>query len=216
VTPLVLTKIANDPRQPVGFSRLARSTPKANVRVGPSDSLSLTIFEAAAGGLFIPDQAGSRPGNFVQMPNQEVDRDGNISVPYAGGAIHVVGRTVREIQLEIEERLRATAAIRPQVIVTINARVYAVVNVLGEVTTASQISLPVGGLKLLGALAKAGGAKYPNYESLITLQRHGRVEYAFLSDVVKDPRENIQLIPGDDIYVSREQRAFLARELADS
>jgi polysaccharide export outer membrane protein len=65
-------------------------------------------------------------------------------------------------------------------------------------------------LKLLAVLARAGGTRFPNYESLITLQRRGRVEHALLSTVVKDPRENIQLLPGDDVYVSREPRAFLA------
>ena len=210
LTPFVLSKIANEPDQPVGFSRLAKAAPTADVRVGPSDKLSLTIFEAAAGGLFIPDQAGARPGNFVQMPSQEVDKDGNISVPYVGGEIQVVGRTVRDIQLEIEDRLRATAAIRPQVVVTIEQRLSAVVSVLGEVYQPSQVQLPAGGLKLLAALARSGGSKYPNFETYITLQRRGRIEHAFLSDIVKNPRENIQLASGDDIYVAREQRAFIA------
>ena len=41
-------------------------------------------FEAAAGGLFIPAEAGVRPGNYVTLPNQPVDTKGFISVPYAG------------------------------------------------------------------------------------------------------------------------------------
>jgi polysaccharide export outer membrane protein len=209
LTPFIIDKLANDPDQPIGFSRLAQAAPPANVRVGPSDTLSLTIFEAAAGGLFIPNDAGSRPGNFVQIPVQEVDRDGNISVPYGGGAVHVVGRTLREIQAEIEDRLRPSA-IRPQVIVTMNSRLSSVVNIQGEIYTPSQVPLPPGGLKILAVLARAGGTRFPNYESLITLQRRGRVEHALLSTIVKDPHQNIQLEPGDDVYVSREPRAFLA------
>ena len=34
------------------------------------------IFEAAAGGLFIPAEAGVRPGNFVTLPNQPIDTKG--------------------------------------------------------------------------------------------------------------------------------------------
>lgn len=208
LTPQIMSKFGGGPDQPVGFSRLARATAPASVRVGRSDTLSLTVFEAAAGGLFIPDQSGSRSGNSVQIPSQEVDQDGNISVPYVGGPIRVVGRTVREIQADIEDRLRPNA-IRPQVIVSISKRLSSVVNVLGDVYSPSQITLPVSGLKILPALTLAGGARHPNYESLITLQRRGRVERALLSTIVKNPRENIELAPGDDLYVAREQRAFV-------
>jgi polysaccharide export outer membrane protein len=70
------------------------------IKFGIGDVVSVTIFEAAAGGLFIPAEAGVRPGNFVTLPNQNVDIDGNISVPYAG-AIKAVGHTPSEIQAEI-------------------------------------------------------------------------------------------------------------------
>jgi polysaccharide export outer membrane protein len=46
--------------------------------------VSVTIFEAEAGGLFVPSEAGARPGNFVTLPEQIVDSNGNITVPYAG------------------------------------------------------------------------------------------------------------------------------------
>ena len=37
--------------------------PSANITFGIGDVVSVTIFEAAAGGLFIPLEAGVRPGN---------------------------------------------------------------------------------------------------------------------------------------------------------
>ena len=111
---------------------------------------------------------------------------------------------------EIDAGRLQSIAIRPQVLVTIDHRLSSVVNVQGEVYTPSQIPLPSGGLKILPALARAGGSRYPNYESVITLQRHGRVERALLSTIVKKPRENIELAPGDDLYVTREPRIFLA------
>jgi len=58
--------------------------PPPEIRFGIGDVLGVTIFEAAAGGLFIPAEAGVRPGNFVTLPNQPVDTKGMISVPYAG------------------------------------------------------------------------------------------------------------------------------------
>ena len=41
--------------------------------------MSVTIFEAEARGLFVPSEAGARPGNFVMLPEQIVDSNGNIT-----------------------------------------------------------------------------------------------------------------------------------------
>ena len=79
------------------------------------DVVSVTIFEAAAGGLFIPAEASVRPGNFVTLPNQEVDNNGNISVPYAGN-IRAKGRTPVEVQQAIVDALK-NRAIEPQAVV---------------------------------------------------------------------------------------------------
>ena len=45
-----------------GAIRLGRDS----YRIG--DMVSVTIFEAEAGGLFVPSEAGARPGNFVMLP----------------------------------------------------------------------------------------------------------------------------------------------------
>src|SRR5262245_53752270 len=70
--------------------------PPPTIRFGIGDVVSVTIFEASAGGLFIPAEAGVRPGNFVQLPNQNVDSAGNITVPYAG-AVKAANRTPSEV-----------------------------------------------------------------------------------------------------------------------
>jgi polysaccharide export outer membrane protein len=64
-------------------------------------------------------------------------------------------------------------------------------------------------LRVLAAIARAGGAKYPGYETVVTLQRKGRTEQANLSAIARDPSQNIQLAPEDVIYVSQEPRAFM-------
>src|SRR5262249_8658102 len=51
---------------------------------GMGDIVGVTIFEASAGGLFTPGEAGVRPGIFIPIPPQAVDVHGNISIPYAG------------------------------------------------------------------------------------------------------------------------------------
>jgi len=66
--------------------------PPPEIKFGIGDIVSVTVFEAAAGGLFIPIEAGVRPGNFVTLPEQPVDTAGNISVPYAGPFPRRAGR----------------------------------------------------------------------------------------------------------------------------
>ena len=81
--------------------------PPSEIKLGIGDVVSVTIFEAAPGGLFVPNEAGARPGNFVTLPNQIVDSKGNITVPYAG-AIRGAGRTPSEVQQAIVEALTAS------------------------------------------------------------------------------------------------------------
>lgn len=97
----------------------------------------------AAGGLFIPNDAGSRPGNFISLPNQTVDREGNISVPYAG-KIRATGRNVEDVQSEIEERL-ANRAIEPQVLITKISSRSAQASVLGDVKEPTKVQLSGSG-----------------------------------------------------------------------
>jgi hypothetical protein len=52
--------------------------PPPRVTLGIGDVVSVTIFEAKRGGLLIPSESGARPGNFVTLPNQVVDTNGNI------------------------------------------------------------------------------------------------------------------------------------------
>jgi protein involved in polysaccharide export with SLBB domain len=81
----------------------SQSPPRITLGIG--DVVSVTIFEAEPGGLFIPSEPGARPGNFVTLPNQIVDTNGNITVPYAG-TIRALGRTPSEVQEAINEALR--------------------------------------------------------------------------------------------------------------
>jgi polysaccharide biosynthesis/export protein len=179
----------------------------SDIRIGRGDLIGVTIFEASAGGLFIPQEAGSRAGNFVQIPNQQVDAAGNITVPYAG-TVHVLGRKASDVSKTISDKL-ASRAIEPQVVVSIAERRGNDVSVLGEVNTPARFPLDPGGIQILGAIARAGGPKIPPYEAVLTLQRGGQTHQAVMTSVLKSPEQNIALVPGDIVYVSREPRVFL-------
>ena len=129
--------------------------PPPAFQFGVGDVVSVTIFEAAAGGLFIPAEASVRPGNFVTLPNQEVDNNGNISVPYAGN-IRAKGRTPVQVQRAIVDALK-NRAIEPQAVVSLATQRTSLVTVLGDVIRPGVLNAVPAGERILDSIARAGG-----------------------------------------------------------
>lgn len=179
-----------------------------DVTIGVGDILTVTVYEAQAGGLFIPREAGVRPGNFVDIPRQQVDQSGDINIPYAG-AIKVAGLTPRAVSAIIRERLK-DRAIDPQAIVAVAEQRGNQISVLGEVNTALRFPIDPGGIRLMGAIARAGGPKNPSYETTITIKRNGRTYDEFMSNVVHRPEEDVFLAPGDVVFLTKIPRVFMA------
>jgi polysaccharide biosynthesis/export protein len=178
-----------------------------NIRISVGDVVTVTIFEATSGGLFIPSEAGARAGNFVQVPSQQVDSSGFIDVPYAG-SIKVAGSTARSASSIIAKRL-ASRAIEPQVVLSLNERKGNNVSVMGEVNLPARFPLDPGGVRLMGAIAKAGGSKHPAYETIVTIQRGTNTYRSTLSSIVRSSSQNIEIYGGDTIYLSREPKYAL-------
>lgn len=177
-------------------------------RIGVGDVLDISIFEADTGGLFTGAPAATRLGNAITLPSQEVDREGLVVVPYAG-RVRAAGSTPAELAALITSRLKAQA-LDPQVVVGFAARHAGSVSVLGDVNTSTHFCLDSGGERLLGALARAGGPRSPDYETRISLERGGVVGQVKLSDITTDPSDNIEIVPGDTLYVSRRPDYFIA------
>jgi polysaccharide biosynthesis/export protein len=183
-----------------------RSRPR-DVRFGIGDIVSVTIFEASSGGLFIPAEAGVRPGNFISIPNQAVDVNGNISVPY-GGAIRARGRTQVELQQAIVDSLK-DRAIEPQAIVSIVDQRTSLITVLGDVARPSRIPAQLTPERMLDAISRAGGTSAPGPDAWVMLERDGRRALSPFGALVYEPANNIFVHPNDTIYVYREPQTFL-------
>ena len=177
------------------------------IRIGVGDVVQVTVFESQAGGLFIPAEAGVRPGNFVTLPPQQVDRSGAISVPFAED-VHATGKTIPELQAEIRKRL--SRAIDPQVIVTLINQRSSQVSVVGDVRAPNKIDVNPRGDRLIDVLAKANGIVHPGYETYVTVRRGARSATVYFDDIVANPNENIFLRPDDTVYVYREPHKFVA------
>lgn len=189
------------------FSRLPGGNYR-DVTIGVGDIVTVTVYEAQAGGLFIPREAGVRPGNFVDIPRQQVDQSGNINIPYAG-SIKVSGLTPRAVSNIIRERLK-DRAIDPQAVVSVAEQRGNQISVLGEVNSPQRFPVDPGGIRLMGAIARAGGPKYPSYESTITIKREGRTYNESMSSVVHHPSEDVLLAPGDVVFLTRIPRVYMA------
>ena len=200
-------RMAEDPAQ-VRFRTAGASDRPIDIRIGFGDTVNVTIFEARSGGLFIPDDAGSRPGNFVQLPPQPVGLSGTISIPF-GGTIRVVGLTPAQAAATVERRL-VNRALEPQVVISLGERRSSEVSVLGDVASSQRFSLDASGERVLGAIARAGGPRFPAYETMVILQRDGSADQALLAEIAQRPEQNIRLRGGDVIFVSRQPRYFLA------
>lgn len=206
LTPPVVDTLARwAPRLAVAFKD--RRLPN-EIRFGIGDVVSVTIFEAAAGGLFIPIEAGVRPGNFITLPNQNVDSKGNISVPYAG-AIRAQGRTPAEVQQNIVDVLK-NRAIEPQAVVALIEQRTSLISVLGEVNTPARFPASAAGEHLLDAITRAGGPKGQGFDTWVMLEREGHRETVPFGALVYEPVNNIWVHPYDTLYLYREPQTFVA------
>ena len=201
--------LANQAR-PTLFGTFRDRRPRPDLRIGVGDGLTVTIWEAASGGLFssaVVDRvsAGSRTAT---IPDQTVAQDGTIQVPYAG-RIHAAGKRPAEVEKEIVEALKGKA-IEPQAVVAIAKNVSNTVTVTGEVTNGMRVPLTVNGDRILGVIAAAGGIRAAAHESFIRLTRDGQTASVAFNKILADPKENIYVRPGDVITVIREPQMFTA------
>ena len=206
VTPEVVRMLGGS-RTRGGFGHFRGPGP-SSIRIGVGDVVAVTIFEASPGGLFIPLESTNSAGNFVNLPDQKVDSAGNISVPYAG-SIKAAGQEPAAVQRVIEQRL-ASRAIEPQAVVAVKSQTSSEVSVLGDVNAPSKFAVNADGERILDVIAKAGGPKQPGYETYVTLQRGKKKATIYFQKLVREPSNNIYVLPNDTIYVYREPHAFMA------
>jgi polysaccharide export outer membrane protein len=188
--------------------------PSPDLRIGIGDSVQVTIWEAAAGGLFSAPaaavggagiQAGSRAAT---IPEQVVARDGSITVPYAG-RIRVVGNRPPDVERIIVNRLTGKA-IEPQALVTVTRNMSTTATVVGEGGQGGVVPLSVRGTRLLEALALTGGVRAQVHETFVNLARDGRAVRVPLQSVMRRPQENIFLRPNDVLTLVRDPQTFTA------
>lgn len=180
--------------------------------VGAGDVLEVSVWEAPPAVLFgtavVDPRAGMTSTRQTTLPEQVVNVDGVINVPFAGMVL-VAGKTPQQIEAELVQRLKDKAN-QPQVLVRVIRNATSNVTVVGEVAASTRMPLTAKGERLLDAIAAAGGVRQPVGKITVQLSRGGKVVAMPLDSVIQDPKQNVYLQPGDVVTALFQPLSFTA------
>lgn len=192
------------------FSDVFPSVGASNYRIGPGDIIEISVWEAPPAMLFgavvLDPRAGQTTTRVVTFPEQMVTPNGTITMPFAG-RIGVSGRSTQEIEEDIAKRLQGKAN-QPQVLVRVMKNNTSNVTVVGDVNNSTLLPLTPKGERLLDALAAGGGVKQPVNRMAVQLSRDNVTSSMALDLIIRDPRQNILLKPGDVVTALFQPQSF--------
>ena len=180
--------------------------------VGAGDSLEVSIWEAPPATLFgvgTPDARGVSSGvRATVLPEQVVNSEGYISVPFAG-RIQAAGKSMQAIEAEIVRRLTGKAN-QPEALVRLSRNVSSNITVVGEVTNSVRVPVTPGNEKLLDVLAAAAGVRQPVNKMTIQITRGNGVHSLPLETIIRDPKQNVRMQAGDVVTALFQPLSFTA------
>ena len=179
--------------------------------IGSGDVLEVNIWEAPPATLFgggasdprLPSSARS-----TALPEQMVDREGFITVPFAG-RIRAAGQSAQAVEAEIARKLKGKAN-QPEALVRTVRNASSTVTVVGEVSSSIRMPLTASGEKLLDALAAAGGVRQPVSKMTLQVTRGSDFHSLPLDVVIRDPKQNVPLRAGDVVTAIFQPLSFVA------
>jgi polysaccharide export outer membrane protein len=210
VTDTVAKELTDSHRSSL-FSDMFQEAAGDNEIVGPGDVLEVSVWEAPPAALFssaMKDSALPAVSNMTAFPQQMVNGAGTIYVPFAG-EVAAAGKTAQDIAADVAKRLRGKAN-APQVLVRLVANNTNYVTVVGEVSNSMRMPLTARRERLLDALAAAGGTKQDIEKVTLQVTRGTTVHALPLATVIRDPRQNIILEPGDVVTALFQPLSFTA------
>ena len=186
--------------------------------LGPGDIVELSIWEAPPATLFGGGSTGGRDASSLRsgvsgthaavLPEQMVDADGFINVPFVG-RIEAAGRTPAAVESAIAAKLRGKAH-EPEAILRVLRNASSTVTVVGEVATSTRLPITAAGERLLDALAVTGGVRQPVHKMTLQLTRGELTASLPLDQVIRDPRQNVPLQGGDVVTALFQPLSFTA------
>lgn len=192
------------------FADIFPSTVSNNYIIGPGDILEVSVWETPPAMLFgavvLDPKVGPTTTRVVTFPEQMVTQEGMITMPFAGW-VPVQGRSTQEIEKDIVKRLTGKAN-KPQVLVRVIKNNTSNVTVVGEVNASTLMPLTPKGERLLDAIAAGGGVKQQVSRMALQLSRDHITATMPFDAVIRDPRQNILLKPGDVVTALYQPQSF--------
>lgn len=202
-----VVKRLQDSEAIVRFSDIFNSTSTPYVGIGSGDLIEVSLWEAPPAVLFSTSSIDApNGGKQLTLPEQMVDSDGKISLPFVG-SFQVSGKTPVEVERYIVSKLKKKAN-QPQAFVRLVKNNHSTLTIMGGKEATSMLPLISRGETLLEAIARAGGVKEPTGKISVQLTRQGNVAIMPLDDIIKDTSQNIFVAPGDIITILSQPLSF--------
>jgi len=183
-----------------GAGFLGRSEFAAD-RIAAGDSLLISVFENVDAPLL-----GETGRRMMQLPVSQVDRQGNIFLPYVG-TVHAAGLTTDDLRRKITEGLE-TQTPQPQVVVERSAGKQDSVTIVGTVAKQGLVPLEPQVNRLAAVIAAAGGSTVATEVTVVTVLRGPSSAEIRLDDLFLSDRFDIALRPGDRIVLREDGRTL--------
>lgn len=167
------------------------------------DVLEVSILDTGDDGLLSPTETKT-----LNLGRYSIDQDGFVTLPFVGRQ-RASGSSPEALQKKIVKDLRGSA-VNPQAVVTVVEKPSSNISVDGNVRSAGRFQLKSGRERMLDALALAGGSTSAPSSTMVTLLRGSQRGTASLADIIADTRQNVELSPGDQIFVEDDTASFTA------
>ncbi|RIY38494.1 polysaccharide biosynthesis/export family protein [Psittacicella gerlachiana] len=175
--------------------------------IGAGDILQITLWEASPALLFPNSNVTASGANMISLPEQMVDKNGNITVPFVG-TFKVAQQTPVQVQNYLRARLKGMAN-QPQVLVQVKTNNSENVTVLRQGNSV-RLPLTAHGERILDAVAAVGGVDTQVQNISVQLTRNHEVKTISLASLVTNPEQNIPLQAGDVVYLMTNPLSFTA------
>ena len=175
----------------------------SEARLRPGDVFDVTVLDTGEDGLLSATQSKS-----LNLGRFTVDPRGFVTMPYVGKQ-RVIDSTPEGLQSQIVTALKGSS-VNPQAVVTVVDKPSSAVTVDGKVRSAGRFALTARKERVLDVLALAGGASSAPANTTITVTRGSQRATAPLSRILQDDKQNVRLVPGDQLFVSGTSQTFTA------
>ncbi len=172
-------------------------------RLRPGDVIDVTVLDTGEDGLFSSTQSRS-----LNLGRFTVDQNGNVTMPFVGKQ-RVTDSTPEGLQSRIVAGLKGSS-VNPQAVVTVVDKPSSVVVVSGGVKNPGKFPVTAQRERVLDVISQAGGASAAPTAAVVTVVRGNQRASAKLDRIMNDQKQNIRLVPGDQVMVDDEAVSFTA------